>query len=100
MPYVECQSHYKDVLSAVIGQTRPGLFGSHTNCKTAYLLAVWGGGEEGDIRMSVRHKQAETALTYKCDAKCLLHIAKSNGREPEAAVPKWKPIFLKDVGLG
>jgi hypothetical protein len=90
MPYEEYQSKYKDVCQKVIGKTRDGPFGSHLNRKTAYLLAVWGGGADIDMFASARHKTVSNAAKYKRDAQFLLTMAEKNGLTSTTTEPETK----------
>ena len=99
IPYAEYQSHYKEIIHKVIGNMHPGPFGSHSNRKTAYLMAVWGGGEESDIMKSAHHSSLNNAMMYKRDAMYLLKVSQHNGLKPETIVPEWKLIYCEDVQL-
>ena len=58
---------------------RSGPFGTHFLRKTAWLLAVWGGGQDVDIMEASRHKTLKQAKIYKQDAGTLLQIARNSG---------------------
>ena len=79
---------------------RRGPFGTHTNRKTGYLFAVWGGGSDSDIMMAARHKTISNAIKYKRDAQYLLHLAMSHDVNFGAIVSKWRSIFVADVQMG
>lgn len=57
---------------------RDGPFGTHTLRKTAYLLAVWGGGADMEIMQSARHKTYQNSVKYKLDANALLEITRQS----------------------
>jgi hypothetical protein len=65
--------------------------GTHTFRKTAYLLAVWGGGEISDIMFSARHKSLQEAEGYRLDAQGLLETAKIHN-DPMESVSHWRSI--------
>jgi hypothetical protein len=78
---------------------RKGPWGSHSCRKTAYLLAVWGGGQDSDMMQSARHKTLANAIKYKEDATYLMELSIINGHD-FINVPKWRPIYCKDIQLG
>ena len=96
MSYDSFQSIFQGLCKGLI--PRDGPFGSHSCRKTAYLLAIWGNGNIGDIMMGARHKTIAHSMTYQRDAKFLLAIAEKNGLK--LPVSNWKPIFCKDLQLG
>ena len=78
---------------------RAGPFGSHSNRKTAYLLAIWGGGSETDIAESARHKSLTNAMMYKKGASFLFSYVEASGLDPRAMVSKWKPIACANADI-
>ena len=96
--YDKYQSDFTNVCEMLI--ERNGPFGTHSCRKTAYLFAVWGGGEEADIMTSARHKTMSNAVKYKKDAMYLLHLAKANDLNFASIVAKWKPILCSNVQMG
>ena len=77
---------------------------THTNRKTYYLLAVWGGGcaselLSSEVRLGARHKTMENALKYSMDANALLNLAKSSGWDINTIIFPYKPIRIIQVGL-
>jgi hypothetical protein len=96
MPYETFNTRFKALCGTVV--RRDGPFGSHTCRKTGYLIAVWGGGEEGDIMKAARHTVLPTASTYKRDAKALLDFDLHNGSIHHLGI-KWKPIKIESTQL-
>ena len=88
------QSWYKKICHLVIEKTHDGLFGSHTNRKAMYLLAVWGGGDDADIFRSAHHKTISNATKYKCDTKFLPRRIKSCPK-----LSACKSVFCEDIQL-
>jgi hypothetical protein len=96
MRYENYQNMYKTTCAQLIN--RPGPWGTHSNRKTAYLLATWGGGAEGEIILSARHKSIQTALPYKRSNAALLKIAEAN-MLATSVVSKWKPAYCADLQM-
>jgi hypothetical protein len=96
--YATYQERFKTICHKLF--KRDGPFGSHSNRKTAYLVAIWGGGEESDVMLSARHKSASSAIKYRQDAKFLLNVAQRNQRNVDQVVSKWRPIYCRDVQMG
>jgi hypothetical protein len=92
---------FKTVLSTIkelcaCCTNRDGPFGTHTCRKTAYLLAIWGGGQIDEIKTSARHADQASAEVYKRDAATLLEYAKRNFPHQLLEVtPKWKPVLVQ-----
>ncbi|KAF0712480.1 hypothetical protein As57867_004805, partial [Aphanomyces stellatus] len=91
-------TRFKSVCEKLID--RDGPFGTHSCRKTAYLFAVWGGGSDGDMMLSARHKQLGQAMKYKRDAAFLLNVAISNNKNLASVVTPWKSIFCADAQMG
>ena len=77
---------------------RDGPFGTHSCRKTAYLLAIWGKENNGEIMMAARHKTLVHSMTYQRDAKFLLALAENN--RLKLPFSEWKPILCKDLRIG
>jgi hypothetical protein len=78
---------------------RVGPFGTHTGRKTAYLLAVWGGGSDIDIMASARHSTQSSGALYKKDSSFFLNLFKRNN-EADWSNEKWIPIYCSDLQMG
>ena len=96
--YDKFQCDFQNVCEMLV--ERRGPFGTHTNRKTAYLFAVWGGGCDSEIMLAARHKTVSNAIKYKKDAQYLLHLAVSNDVNFGSIVSKWRSIFVADVQMG
>ncbi|KAH9098087.1 hypothetical protein LEN26_016708, partial [Aphanomyces euteiches] len=92
------QDRFKAICNKLLD--RDGPFGTHSCRKTAYLLAVWGGGEESDMMLSARHRSVSQAVKYKRDALFTLNVAKKNDRNLTQVVPTWKSIVCLDLQMG
>ena len=75
-------------------------FGSHTPRKTGYLFAVWGNGEESEIRRSARHKDLNTSSTYRADAMYLLEMRRAQGETEMDWVSRFRTIYIQDAQFG
>jgi hypothetical protein len=89
LTYAVYQDKFKSICHKLLN--RKGPFGTHTNRKTAYLLAIWGKGAEADVMASGRHKTVKNSQTYRRDAEFLLTLAQSNNHSLGGVVSKWKP---------
>jgi len=78
---------------------RQSKWGTHTMRKTAYLFAVWGGGEFEIVRRSARHEDSKTAKQYEQDANYLLTASKSTGSDVASIVSKWKPVMIENAQM-
>jgi len=96
--YETYQNRYKHLCNTIIN--RESRFGSHSNRKTGYLLAVWGGGHIEAIMSSARHKTLKNAQKYKRDAEYMLHVARGNDLDIDSILPKWRPVLVEDVQMG
>lgn len=74
---------------------RGGKFGTHTCRKTAYLMAIWGGGTFESIMASARHRDIATAQIYERDARYLMEVAERNGFALKGTVSKWRPVLVQ-----
>ncbi len=94
------QHRFTTVTDVILGN-HERKFGSHTNRKTGYLLAVWGGGGDIEIMEGARHKTLANAKKYRQDALLQLEYAKINRSVGELAQisSTWKPIYCKNVQL-
>lgn len=73
---------------------REGKFGTHSCRKTAYLFAIWGGGETDAIRSSARHKSITSAQLYEKDALYLYELAKNNPNYIMRPLTQWRPVII------
>ena len=85
------QRYFVDLCYTLI--KRDGIFGSHSLRKTAYLLAVWGGGSDTDIMLAARHSTEKDAAKYKQDASTLLELQRRKGLS-QGAISRWQPIRI------
>jgi hypothetical protein len=79
---------------------RGGPFGSHSCRKTGYLLAVWGKGDNVEIKRSARHKTDHCVEKYRKDSQFLLLLAEKNNPSLKGVISMWKPSFIEDIQLG
>ena len=96
IPYGLYQTNHVRHCKAVC--PRDGKFGSHCNRKTAYLLALWGGGSDSEVKDGARHKTEVNAAKYKQDARFLLELANAN--ELDVMISPWRPIYCANVQMG
>ncbi|KAI3646049.1 hypothetical protein MP228_008977 [Amoeboaphelidium protococcarum] len=97
VPYQTYHNKFKATCLKILD--RQSKFGSHSNRKTGYLLAVWGGGADVDIFSSARHRTMQNASLYKRDATYLMALAERNQQSTEGVISKWIPIFCKDLDI-
>ena len=98
LPYPTFLDRFQSVCRRLL--TRDGPWGTHTSRKTAYLLAVWGGGTFESIMTSARHKDIITAKKYERDARYLLAACELNGISLQGTVSKWTPVLVESLQLG
>lgn len=77
LPYKRFLAHAKAIALRISGRNGP--FGTHYLRKTAWLLAVWGNGQDVDMMAASRHKTLKQASRYKQDAGTMLQIARNSG---------------------
>jgi hypothetical protein len=61
--------------------------------KTAFVLSIWGGGEECDIRAASRLKSFEMLARYKKDATTVIEAANSKGVVPK--IGRWRSCYVE-----
>ncbi len=88
----------KSKFSSVL--TRNSNLTTHTFRKTAYLLALWGGGHFQSIRTSARHKSDGMGQRYMQDAQFLLENALAIDPNVRHTVPKWKMSIMLNEESG
>lgn len=88
---------YKHFADAHI--TREAKIGTHSNRKTYYLEGVFSKAEHGALTAGARHKSLANAAKYVQDSGFMLAMAERNGKIYDGVVPKWKPIYCKDIQL-
>ena len=97
LPYDSYQAAYKKICKSQFDRSGP--FGSHTNRKTAYLLAIWGGGKTEDMMQSARHKSQESSMRYSRDSSSLLVVAEKNSFGIGIPRLKFNPPFILNVQM-
>eukprot|EP00474_Spongospora_subterranea_P006372 CRZ06830.1 hypothetical protein [Spongospora subterranea] len=90
--YDEFNSVFFQLCNSVTGDENRNRYGTHTIRKTAYLYAIWGGGDLDHIRQGARHKTMKNAQLYYRDSAALLARAKRTGSHVLSLAPTWHPI--------
>jgi hypothetical protein len=94
LSYDTYQKRFRHVLEKLFPNCGP--FGTHTNRKTGYMLAVWGGASVSSIMQSARHKSVAHANRYLRDSATLCDImSRHAGLVSLTPSPFW-PILLEN----
>jgi hypothetical protein len=97
MTYDSFNNNMTATLRLTLGAEDGSKWGTHTCRKTAYLIAIWGGGSVESIMASARHNDVASAQRYVLDSHSQLTIAEAGGKLWGGQKSKWKPIILKNV---
>ncbi|KAJ3289585.1 hypothetical protein HDU76_007515 [Blyttiomyces sp. JEL0837] len=92
MPYDQFNIRFQAICQELLPRAKFDRFGTHTCRKTAYLLAILGGGVESDICQSARHADMNTALRYIKDTRYIIATAVENKVDLYQHISQWKTV--------
>ncbi|KAJ3287457.1 hypothetical protein HDU76_007820, partial [Blyttiomyces sp. JEL0837] len=90
--YDQFNIRFQEICAELLPRAKLDRFGTHTCRKTAYLLAILGGGAESDICQSARHADMNTALRYIKDTRYIIETAELNNQDLYQHISKWKTV--------
>ena len=95
--YQKFLESFKELCYRILPPRANFKIGVQTCRKAFYVMAVFGGGEEGEIRQSARHKNENNSKKYRRDA---MTCAQTHAEHPNPSnnVSKWKAIHIDGEG--
>lgn len=95
--YAKFLESFKELCYRILPARANFKIGTQTCRKAFYVLAIFGGGAEGAIQQSARHKSLHNSQKYSQDA---LTCAQTHAEHPNPSnnVCKWKAIHINGEG--
>jgi hypothetical protein len=88
---------FKELCHRILPPRKDLKIGCQTFRKSFYVVAVFGGGEESDVRMSARHASPRNSEKYRQDAMTC-YVTHKEHPNPSNNVSSWKPIHIAGSG--